>query len=198
MIAYLKGTFVQKNPTNFIVETASGVAYSVHISLHTFSQIQQATEGQIYTYLHIKEDSHTLYGFAQEDEKELFLYLISISGIGPSTAQVMLSSLNPSEIRQAIVQENENLIRSIKGIGQKTAKLIILELKDKLAKSTPPGDISLPSNSVGHRFRDEALNALLALGIAKPIAQKALNKVLTANPAINSIESLIKQALQVV
>lgn len=198
MIAYLKGTFVHKSPANLIVETAGGVAYMVHISLHTFSQIQQTTEGRIFTYLHIKEDAHALYGFAQEDEKELFLHLISISGIGPSTAQVMLSSLNPAEIKQAIVQENENLIRSIKGIGQKTAKLIILELKDKLAKNTPIGELPLSAGSGQNQaLRDEALNALLALGIAKPMAQKALNKVLTANPAINNIETLIKQALQV-
>ncbi|MBK8472700.1 MAG: Holliday junction branch migration protein RuvA [Sphingobacteriales bacterium] len=195
MIAYLKGVLVQKNPAFVLIETSGGVAYRVFISLNTYSKLP-TVEGavRLFTYFQVKEDAHTLYGFADEDERELFEHLISVSGIGSSTAQMMLSALQPNEIRQAIVQENESLIKSIKGIGVKTAKLLILQLKDKLAKTTVALDLPV----VGHNnLRDEALNALLALGIAKPMAQKALNKVLTANPNIGSIEALIKQALQV-
>lgn len=195
MIAYLKGVLVQKNPAFVLIETSGGVAYRVFISLNTYSKLP-TVEGavRLFTYFQVKEDAHTLYGFADEDERELFEHLISVSGIGSSTAQMMLSALQPNEIRQAIVQENESLIKSIKGIGVKTAKLLILQLKDKLAKTTVALDLPV----VGHNnLRDEALNALLALGIAKPMAQKALNKVLTTNPNIGSIEALIKQALQV-
>jgi len=195
MIAYLKGVLVQKNPAFVLIETSGGVAYRVFISLNTYSKLP-TVEGavRLFTYFQVKEDAHTLYGFADEDERELFEHLISVSGIGSSTAQMMLSALQPNEIRQAIVQENESLIKSIKGIGVKTAKLLILQLKDKLAKTIVALDLPV----VGHNnLRDEALNALLALGIAKPMAQKALNKVLTANPNIGSIEALIKQALQV-
>lgn len=195
MIAYLKGVLVQKNPAFVLVETSGGVAYRVFISLNTYSKLPTVDGAvRLFTYFQVKEDAHTLYGFADEDERELFEHLISVSGIGSSTAQMMLSALQPNEIRQAIVQENESLIKSIKGIGVKTAKLLILQLKDKLAKTTVAVDLPV----VGHNnLRDEALNALLALGIAKPMAQKALNKVLTTNPNIGSIEALIKQALQV-
>ncbi len=195
MIAYLKGVLVQKNPAFVLVETSGGVAYRVFISLNTYSKLPTVDRAvRLFTYFQVKEDAHTLYGFADEDERELFEHLISVSGIGSSTAQMMLSALQPNEIRQAIVQENESLIKSIKGIGVKTAKLLILQLKDKLAKTTVALDLPV----VGHNnLRDEALNALLALGIAKPMAQKALNKVLTTNPNIGSIEALIKQALQV-
>lgn len=195
MIAYLKGVLVQKNPAFVLVETSGGVAYRVFISLNTYSKLPTVDGAvRLFTYFQVKEDAHTLYGFADEDERELFEHLISVSGIGSSTAQMVLSALQPNEIRQAIVQENESLIKSIKGIGVKTAKLLILQLKDKLAKTTVALDLPV----VGHNnLRDEALNALLALGIAKPMAQKALNKVLTTNPNIGSIEALIKQALQV-
>lgn len=194
MITYLKGKIAQKNPAFIVIETAGGVAYRVFISLYTYSKLSNNEEVKIFTYFHVKEDIQALYGFADEEERELFEHLISVSGIGTSTAQMMLSALQPAEIRQAIVQENETLIKSIKGIGVKTAKLLILQLKDKLAKASPTLEITSNNNN---NVREEALNALLALGIAKPMAQKALNKVLSHNPSINSIEALIKQALQV-
>ena len=194
MFAYIKGKLVQKSPAAAIVETAGGVAYHLNISLYTYSKIQTADNLKLFTHFHVKEDAHTLYGFADEEERELFAHLISVSGIGPSTAQMMLSALNPAEVKQAIVQENETLIRSIKGIGTKTAKLLILELKDKLAKITP----ILPEIGNTHnKYREEALNALLSLGIAKPVAQKALNKVIQEQPDIATIEALIKKTLQV-
>lgn len=194
MITYLKGKLAQKTPAFVVIETAGGVAYRVFISLNTYSKLQGSDEVMIFTYFHVKEDIQALYGFADEDERELFEHLISVSGIGTSTAQMMLSALQPQEIKHAIVQENEDIIKSIKGIGVKTAKLLILQLKDKLAKTTSLLEIAATAHN---NFRDEALNALLALGIAKPMAQKALNKVITANPNVSSIEALIKQALQV-
>jgi Holliday junction DNA helicase RuvA len=193
MITYLRGKLIQKNPAFAIIETAGGVAYYVFISLNTYSKLPSTDEVKLFTYFHVKEDTQALYGFADEEERELFEHLISVSGIGTSTAQMMLSALQPAEIKQAIVQENETLIKSIKGIGVKTAKLLILQLKDKLAKTTAIAEsVAFAHNN----FRDEALNALLALGIAKPMAQKALNKVLTANPQVSTVEALIKQALQ--
>ncbi|QQS29473.1 MAG: Holliday junction branch migration protein RuvA [Sphingobacteriales bacterium] len=195
MIAYIVGQFTQKTPAYVVMETSGGVAYHVNISLNTFSGIQHLEKGKLFTHLHIKEDAHTLYGFSGEAEKELFLHLISVSGIGPATAQIMLSSLNPQEIQEAIITENENLIRTMKGVGPKTAKRVILELKDKLSKL--PATLVV-TDTIGNTsaFKEEALNALLTLGIAKPIAQKAIARVLRENPAVSNVETLLKQALQ--
>ncbi len=195
MIAYIKGQLTQKTPSYMVMETSNGVAYHVNISLYTYTQIQSLDNCKLFTHLHIKEDAHTLYGFVDETERELFLHLISVAGIGPATAQIMLSSLNPSEIQEAIITENENLIRTMKGVGPKTAKRVILELKDKLSKlpSIVSATDMVNSNSA---FKEEALTALLTLGIAKPMAQKAIARVLRENPTVNSVETLLKQALQ--
>ena len=192
MIAYVKGPITHKSATYVIIE-AGGIGYHINISLNTYEQIPHTGICQLHTYFHVKEDIQMLYGFAEAGEKELFVHLISVSGIGPNTARIMLSSLKANEIRQAIVQENENLIKSVKGIGIKTAKRVILELKDKLSKGLDPTLNLTPSHNT---YREEALKALLALGIGKPAAQKALNKLIKSKKPINSVESMIKEALK--
>ena len=192
MITYLRGNITQKTPTYIVVETA-GVGYLVHISLHTYSQIEKKDEVKILTHLNIKEDSHTLYGFAEETERSLFRHLISVSGVGPTTAQIMLSSLNPEELRAAIIGEQEQVFRAVKGIGPKMAKRIILDLKDKLIKDS--GDLPLTFPSQNNTIREEALSALVALGFQKIAVQKALNHLLK-DQAIQNVEQLIKLALR--
>lgn len=193
MITYLKGEITYKSPTNVIVETG-GIGYQVNISLHTYAQIEKLERLKILTYLHIKEDSHTLYGFAEEAERSLFIHLISVSGIGPNTARVVLSSLNPDDARAAIIGENESVFNKVKGIGPKTAKRIILDLKDKLMKES--GDTPLTFSAVDNTFRDEALSALVSLGFNRIQVQKTLNKILKEQPGTNNVENLIKLALK--
>lgn len=193
MFAYIKGKLVEKNPTYVVIETSGGVGYHINISLHTYSKIDTVDSLTLLTYLHIREDAHLLFGFFDDLERQLFLQLISVSGVGTSSAQMMLSSMLPSEIQQSIVNENVSLLKTIKGIGEKTAKKIILELKDKLTKTIDPTSINMP---VLNTFKEEALNALCALGIAKAEAQKALNRVLKVNPDVSSVEALIKEALK--
>lgn len=197
MIAYLKGNFTVKTPTMVVVEV-QGVGYEVNISLHTFSAIQSLEKGTLLTCLLIREDAHLLYGFHTPEEKDLFVNLISVSGVGAATARVMLSSLPPGDITRAIIQGNEVLLERVKGIGKKTAQRLVLELRDKLGRQgthAPVGtDIpTLQHNTVG----EDALNALLALGIARSAAETALRKVTSAEPDITSVEQLIKRALQV-
>lgn len=193
MIAYLKGEITYKSPAYFIIE-CNGVGYGVHISLHTYSRIHKEERCKLYTYFHVKEDAQTLYGFADEAEKALFAHLISVSGIGPNTARMVLSSFPPEEIKWAIIRDDVKLIQSIKGIGPKTAQRLILELKDKLKKE--PGEeatIKVPSSNT---LKEEALSALIMLGFSKGDAEKAVHKVLTKNPQIDKVEDLIKEALK--
>ena len=193
MITYLKGEITYKSPTNIIVETG-GIGYQVNISLHTYAQIEKLEKLKILTYLHIKEDSHTLYGFSEEAERSLFIHLISVSGIGPNTARVVLSSLSPDDARAAIIGENESVFNKVKGIGPKTAKRIIIDLKDKLMKES--GDTPLTFTAVDNTFRDEALSALVSLGFNRIQVQKTLNKILKEQPGTNNVENLIKLALK--
>lgn len=193
MITYLKGAITHKSPTFIIVE-AAGVGYHVNISLHTYALIEKLESVKILTHLYIKEDSHTLYGFAEEVERKLFVHLISVSGIGPSTAQILLSSLNPEELRAAIIGEDVSSFKQVKGIGPKTAKRIILDLKDKIIKET--GDEPLTIPTANNTIRDEALSALVALGFARIQAQKALKKALGENPQAANVEELVKLALK--
>ena len=193
MIAYVQGKVTFKSPAYFIIE-CGGIGYHVNISLNTYSQVQDKDSCKLYTYLHIKEDAHTLYGFADEAEKELFSHLISVSGIGPALGRMVLSSYAPAEISRAILNEDEGLIKSIKGIGPKSAKRIILELKDKLAKDIKAPEII--SGSAGNTHRDEALTALIMLGFAKPVASKAVDEILKSEKDISSVEQLIKKALK--
>jgi len=193
MITYIKGVITFKTPTFIIVETG-GIGYHVNISLNTYVQIEKLEQVKILTYLQIKEDSHTLYGFAEDSERHLFVLLISVSGIGSNTARIILSSMNTDEIKSAILSENVAAFKQVKGVGPKTAKRIILDLKDKVLKES--GDTPLTFAPQDNRSRDEALSALVALGFARIQVQKALNKILKEQPNVTSVEELIKLALK--
>ncbi len=193
MIAFLRGKFARKTPAQLIVDV-NGVGYELQISLHTYSAISDRMEGQLFTYLHITENAQTLYGFYELEEKELFLQLISVSGVGASTARMMLSGMKPDEIIRAIVQSNAKQLENIKGIGRKTAERLVVELKDKLGKSSGES-LSLPSGHHNTTGQD-ALNGLVSLGIARAVAENALKKVLLANGENQKLEDLIKSALK--
>jgi Holliday junction DNA helicase RuvA len=196
MIAYIKGKLVQKTPTEVLIETAAGLGYRVYISLNTYNQIAQQTEMTLLTHFIVKEDSQTLYGFANQDERSIFELLISVSGVGPSTARILLSTLSPAEVRQAIVAENIAVLKSAKGIGPKAAKRLVLELKDKVLKDGGAQSAAIASTlTVDNGVREEALAALVALGFNKTAVQKALNRILKATPNISDSGVLIKQAL---
>ena len=194
MIAYLSGKFSYKNPAVVYIDV-HGIGYEVNISLNTWSHIQKLTEGKLYTYLQIKEDAHTLFGFFDIMEKEMFVMLISVSGVGAATARMMLSNMKPAEISKAIMQNNSVLLESVKGIGRKTAQRLILELKDKMPKlsTIAPGDAS-----VSNTLEQDALNALVALGIARPFAEQAIKKIVISDPTIHTLEELIKKALKAI
>lgn len=192
MIAYVNGKFVHKSPAQVIVDV-NGIGYELHISLNTFSQIQGLESGLLHTYFQVKEDAQTLYGFADVQEKELFVQLISVSGVGAATARMMLSSLKPDELVRAIVQGNTKQLEAIKGIGRKSAERIILELRDKLGKTLPISNISPLINNT---LEQDALNALIALGIGRSVAEQAVQKVLKAAPETTSVEDIIKNALK--
>ena len=192
MIAFVRGNFIVKNPALVIVDV-NGVGYECHISLNTFSAIDNKESGQLFTYLHLYENGQTLYGFAEQSEKDLFIQLISVSGVGAATARMMLSGLRPEEIIRAIVQSNARQLESVKGIGKKTAERLVLELKDKLSKQA--NEIIL-SSSVNNRVEADALNALISLGINRPMAELALKKALAATPETLPLEELLKRALK--
>ena len=191
MIAYLKGDFVFKSPAQVQVEV-NGVGYEVQISLHTYSKIQHLEKGTLLTYLLIREDAHMLFGFHDLTEKEMFLHLFSVSGIGASTARVILSYMKPDELARAIVQGETKVLEGIKGIGKKTAERMVLELRDKLAKHPLDSNNSLMKSNSLHQ---DALNALTALGINRQAAGLALDKVVAANPN-SPVEDLIKLVLR--
>ena len=193
MIAYLTGTYSYKSPAMVYIDV-NGVGYEVNISLNTYSAIQDLEKGTLFTYLQIKEDGHTLYGFVNVAEKAMFLQLIGISGVGASTARMMLSSLKPDDIARAIQMGQTSVLESIKGIGKKTAERIILELKDKVGKN----DANYATNSLKNNTLElDALNALMALGISRPQAETALRKVSAADATLN-LEQLIKKSLQAI
>jgi len=191
MITHLKGKLVEKNPTHIVIECA-GVGYFVNISLHTFSKIGDSESIQLYTHLQIKEDAHTLFGFAEKSEREIFRLLLSVSGIGSSTARTMLSSLSPAQIRDAIATGDVPTIQGIKGIGAKTAQRVILDLKDKVLKVYDIDELSAPSNNTN---KDEALSALEVLGFVRKQAEKVVDKVVGQDPGL-SVENIIKLALK--
>lgn len=192
MIHHIKGKLVQKTPTNIVVE-ASGVGYYINISLHTYAQIVDEESILIYTYLNIREDAHVLYGFFDESERRLFTHLISVSGIGPNTARMMLSSISPQEIQEAIVRGDVALVQKIKGIGPKSAQRLILELQDKLKKEGSETLLSAPLNNTA---KEEALSALIMLGFAKNSAEKVLDQIIKVDGSTLSVERLIKSALK--
>ncbi|MGK7392988.1 MAG: Holliday junction branch migration protein RuvA [Candidatus Cyclobacteriaceae bacterium M3_2C_046] len=195
MYAYISGKIGLLEPALAVLEV-SGLGYEIRISLNTFSAIKSASQAKLYTYLHVKEDALTLYGFIDYKEKDTFLSLISISGVGPGTALMILSSLTAKELQQAIVNEEVKKIQSVKGIGAKTAQRIILELKDKILKSgIVDKDISIASVS-RNTIRSEALSALTTLGINKAVAEKTIDSILKKANGEISLEDLIKQALK--
>lgn len=191
MITHLKGRLVEKNPT-FVVIECSGVGYFVNISLHTFSKISDSESIQLYTHLQIKEDSHTLYGFAENSEREIFRLLLSVSGIGSSIARTMLSSLTPLQIKNAIASGDVPTIQAVKGIGAKTAQRVILDLKDKVLKIYDIDEVSPNSNNTN---KEEALSALEVLGFVRRQSEKAVEKVLAQDSTL-SVEDIIKHALK--
>lgn len=195
MIAYIDGKLAYKDPTYVIVE-ANGIGYQIKISLSTYGSLKEGEKCRLLTYLHIKEDGHTLFGFSDADEKRLFMDLISISGIGPSTALMVLSSLNPSELQHAIISEDVKTIQSVKGIGGKTAQRIILELKDKMKKASPLSDTKHIGVSAHNTLRNEALSALVTLGIPRNIAEKNVNTIIKREGDQVSLEQLIKLSLK--
>jgi Holliday junction DNA helicase RuvA len=193
MYAYLQGRITYKSPAQVYMEV-NGVGYEVNISLNTYSHIQQLEEGKLFTWLQVKEDGHVLYGFFDKAEKETFLMLLSVSGIGASTARMMLSSLKPEEVNRAIAQSNVKLLESVKGIGKKTAERMVLELKDKVGRSVT---VSTFSPLPGNNLELDALNALIALGISRTQAEQSIQKVILAEPSL-PLEDLIKKALKAI
>lgn len=194
MIAFLRGKFVKKTPS-FVHVDVNGVGYEVQISLNTFTRLQDMEEGTLVTHLIVREDAHILYGFSDVHEKDMFLQLIAISGIGSNTARMMLSYMKPDDLSRAIVQGNVKALESIKGIGKKTAERIVVELRDKLSKQPIDSSLNI-STTKGNTLQSDALNALIALGINRQAADLAIQKVLEANPGAG-VELLIKKSLQI-
>lgn len=191
MIAHIQGKISEKTPTHVVIDCA-GVGYHINISLHTFSLLPDVEVIKLFTYLQIKEDAHSLFGFVEKSEREIFKMLLSVSGIGASIARTMLSSLEPKQIIQAIAVADLATIQKIKGIGSKTAQRVILDLKDKVLKLY---DIDEVSMTQGNTNRDEALSALEVLGFMRKMSEKAVEKIIREDPNA-TVESIIKQALK--
>ncbi len=194
MYAYLEGHFTFKSPAQVYLDV-NGIGFEVNISLNTYSAVQHLDKGRLYTHLMVKEDSHTLYGFSDREEKETFLHLISVSGVGAATARMMLSSMKSDDVRSAVMSGNARLLEGVKGIGKKTAERLVLELKDKFARGTSVKGV--PQVMVDPLEAD-ALSALVALGISRPQAEQALRKTIQSEPAISVLEDLIKKALKAI
>jgi Holliday junction DNA helicase RuvA len=191
MIAHLQGKLVEKNPTEVIID-CNGVGYHVNISLHTYSLLPNSEAIKLFTYLQIKEDSHTLFGFVEKSEREIFKMLLSVSGIGASIARTMLSSLEPKQIIQAIASGDLVTIQSIKGIGSKTAQRVLLDLKDKVLKLYDLDEVSMIQNNTN---KDEALSALEVLGFVRKSSERVVEKIVKENPEA-TLENIIKLALK--
>ncbi|MCL4146347.1 UNVERIFIED_CONTAM: hypothetical protein GTU68_040438 [Idotea baltica] len=191
MITHLEGKLVEKNPTDVVID-CNGVGYFINISLHTFSQIPDRENLRLYTYLQVREDSHSLYGFSSKTEREIFKLLISVSGIGANTARTMLSSLSPDQVKEGIASGDVVLIQSVKGIGAKTAQRVIIDLKDKVLKVYGIDELSLIPNNT---HKDEALSALDVLGFNKKQSEKVVDRILQTQPDA-LVEQIIKEALK--
>jgi Holliday junction DNA helicase RuvA len=191
MINYIKGTISEITPTSITIETG-GVGYFINISINTFSKLDGKTEFKILVHEVIREDAHQLFGFAEKEERDIFRLLISVSGIGANTARMMLSSLSPSEIEKAIIESNVNLLKSVKGIGLKTAQRVIVDLKDKVGKQAGTGEIFTIQDNTK---REEALSALVMLGFVKSAVIKVLDKITREDKNL-TVEDLIKKALK--
>ncbi len=191
MIAHIQGKLVEKNPTEVIID-CNGVGYQINISLHTFGLLPNTDQIKLYTHLLIKEDSHSLFGFVEKSEREIFKLLISVSGIGANIARTMLSSIEPKQIINAIASGDVATVQSIKGIGAKTAQRAILDLKDKVLKLYDIEEVSLVANNTN---KDEALSALEVLGFVRKASEKVVDKIV-ANTPDATVETIIKQALK--
>lgn len=191
MITHLEGKLVEKNPTDVVID-CNGVGYFINISLHTYSQIPDREHLRLYTYLQVREDAHSLYGFSSKTEREIFKLLISVSGIGANTARTMLSSLTPQQVKEGIASGDVALIQSVKGIGLKTAQRVIIDLKDKVLKVYGIDELSLVPNNTN---KDEALSALDVLGFNKKQSEKVVDKILNVKPDAD-VEQIIKEALK--
>lgn len=193
MIAYLDGKLTHKSPT-FVYIDCNGVGYHVNISLNTYSKLESLDKAKILTYMHTNDDGQSLYGFVDDDERSIFVLLISVSGVGPNTARVILSYMTTDEAKSAIVHENVGALNKVKGIGPKTAKRIILDLKDKILKVS--GDQPILVSDKNNDLKNEALSALVALGFPKNTIEKQLNKILSTNNDVNQVEDVIKLVLK--
>jgi Holliday junction DNA helicase RuvA len=192
MYEFLQGVLTEKNPTYVVLEN-NGIGYLVNISLNTFSKIKDLEKTKLFTHFYVREDAQILYGFADEVERELFRFLLSVSGVGASTARLILSSLTTEEVYAAITQEKSSVLQSVKGVGGKTAQRIVIDLKDKLVKA----GIELEKVGFSHNtLKDEALSGLLILGFNKSSAEKAINKILQKD-SVTHVEGLIKEALKI-
>jgi Holliday junction DNA helicase RuvA len=191
MIAHLQGKLVEKTPTQVVIDCA-GVGYHVNISLHTYTLLPNTDFIKLFTHLQIKEDSHTLFGFVEKSEREIFRMLLSVSGIGASIARTMLSSLDPKQITNAIASGDVTTIQSIKGIGSKTAQRVILDLKEKVLKLYDLDEVSMSQSNTN---RDEALSALEVLGFVRKTSEKVIEKIIKEDPDA-TVESIIKKALK--
>jgi holliday junction DNA helicase RuvA len=194
MISFLKGKLVHKEPA-FVIVDVNGVGYQAMISLNTFSEIKDREDIKLFTHLSIREDAHVLFGFANEQEKAMFLHLISVNGVGPSTAMMVLSSLSPNDLRNAIIREDSATLQAVKGIGGKTAQRLILELRDKVKKDAMDS-VGTSGGSLYNTNHREALTALMTLGISKAAAEKSLDTVLKKSGNSLSLEELVKLALK--
>jgi len=203
MITYIEGKLIEKNPT-YVVIDCGGVGYFINISLHTYSKIDNADPStslsagkcKLYTHFAVREDAHTLYGFAEQQERHLFRHLISVSGVGAGTARMVLSSLSPDEVHQAILTKDVTLLQSVKGIGAKTAERIIVDLKDRLEKEGMIAGVVSAMPETSNNMKEDALSALVMLGFAKSAAEKAINRVLRIETGELSVEHLIKASLK--
>ena len=193
MFAYLKGEITYRVPA-FVTLEVGGIGYHLNIPLSTFSALEGQERTTLYTHFHVTDDAHTLFGFATQTERNLFVQLISVTGVGPTSALLLLSAMSVDEIRSAIIGEQAHVLQRAKGIGPKASKQIILDLKNKLAKEAPDGPVLLPM--AASTVRDEALNALMSLGINRIAGQKALNQVLQQQPNLTKVEEVIKAALK--
>lgn len=191
MITQIRGRLVEKNPTYVVVDCA-GVGYMLHISLQTFSALSDDENVRLFAHLSVREDAHTLYGFISKTEREVFKLLISVSGVGPSIARTMLSSMSSEEVQNAIASENVTLIQSVKGIGLKTAQRVIVDLKDKILKTFDIDELSLNTNNTN---KEEALSALEVLGFNRKQSEKVITAILKDSPN-ETVELLIKKALK--
>lgn len=195
MIAFLKGKLIHKDPAYVIIDV-NGVGYHVHISLQTYSEIKDQENILLFTHLNIREDAHILFGFSKETEKKMFQMLISVNGVGPSTAIVMLSYMSVDELKSAILHDDVNALQKIKGIGGKTAQRVIIELKDKLKKDSYEEIIPSATGIRHNTVRNEALSALITLGISRNVAEKSVDAVLKKSGNTVTLEDLVKQALK--